>query len=70
MDMAYLAKKTEVLMVDIDRFSDALSAFGYVDYKPPKPKKNFDFSRLDGKSILIMNKLASFVLDQMEVPLK
>jgi hypothetical protein len=44
-----------VPVIEIDELSDALGAFGYKDLQLPPPKKNFDFSKLHGKSILLMN---------------
>jgi hypothetical protein len=44
-----------VPVIEIDELCDALSAFGYKDLQLPPPKKNFDFSKLHGKSILVMN---------------
>jgi hypothetical protein len=57
-------------IIDLDVLCEGLSAFGYQDLKLPKAKKNFDFSKLHAKSILIMNRLASFILEHLEVPLR
>jgi hypothetical protein len=57
-------------IIDLDALCEGLLTFGYQDLKLPKPKKNFDFSKLHAKSILIMNKLANFILEHLEVPLR
>jgi hypothetical protein len=63
-------KADQTLVIDIDKLSEGLSIFGYHDLPLPKSKKNFDFKKLDAKSILIMNKLSNKVIEHMEVPLK
>jgi hypothetical protein len=51
--------KTEI--VELAKLVDNLGLCGYLDYKRPVPRKNFDFNQLDIKSIRIMNRLAQFV---------
>ena len=46
---------TEVII--LDTLVKGLGTFGYKDYQRPKARKNFDFNKLDVKSIRIMNRL-------------
>ncbi len=59
-----------IKIVDLDKFIDGLSTFGYQDLPLPKAKKNFDFHSLDAKSILIMNKLAAKMMEYLDTPLR
>ena len=47
----------ECKVIDVRPLLEGLESFGYVFYKQPNPKKNFDFKSLDLKSIRIMNRL-------------
>lgn len=69
-DCVFEDQTTGISVIHLQKLVDGLKAFGYQDLHLPKPKKNFDFSCLDPKSIRIMNRLASIVIANLELPFK
>jgi len=54
----HFIKSVELRVIELQKLIEALEACGYKDLQRPKSKKNFDFNRIDLKSIRIMNRLS------------
>ena len=56
-------------LIGLNKFSEALSSFGYKDLEYPRAKKNMDFKTLTLREIRVLNRIAKLTLLCMEKPL-